>query len=200
MTRTLSSGMTTAVQAETGELLYLFELAFQTTTARFATTSHDVRWGAAMFTAVGGALHFELISESGDLSAATVMLKLSGVDRAAIAPALTERHVGRAVKVWLASFDATKKTVIATPVLVFSGLMNGPIDIEERAGDDDSRSEGTVDIKMSVMDRLGALDQHRGIRTNVASHQQFFAGDEFFSSVGEMVNLELPWGNPDVSS
>jgi hypothetical protein len=193
MTRSLSSGMTSAVTAESGELLYLFELAFQTTTARFSTTSHDVRWNAVTWTAVGGALVFEIISESGDLSASTVQLRLSGVDRTAIAPALSERHVGRTVKVWLASFDSTKKTIIATPVLVFSGLMNGAIDIEERAGED-GRSEGTVDIRMSVMDRLGALDQRRGLRTNPESHQQLFAGDEFFSSVGDMVNLQLPWG------
>lgn len=193
MTRSLSSGMTTAVTAESGELLYLFELAFQTTTARFSTTSHNIRWNAVTWTAVGGALRFELISESGDLSAATVALRLSGVDRVAIAPALNERHVGRSVKVWFASFDATKKTVIATPIHVFSGLMNGPIEIEERAGVD-GRSEGSVDISMSVMDRLGALEQKRGLRTNMASHQQLFAGDEFFSSVGDMVNLQLPWG------
>lgn len=193
MTRSLSAGMTTAVTGESGELLYLFELAFQTTTARFSTTAFNISYNAVTWTAVGGALRFEIISESGDLSASTVQLRLSGVDRAAIAPTLSERHVGRAVKVWLASLDTAKKTVIATPVLEFSGLMNGAVDIEERSGPD-GRSGGTVDIAIHVMDRLGALEQHRGLRTNIASHQQLFPDDTFFASVGDMVNLQLPWG------
>lgn len=191
--RPLSIDMAAALAAESGELLYLFEFAFQSTTARFATTSHDVAWGGVTFTAIGGALVFDLISESGDLSASGVQVRLAGVDQSAVAPALTERYVGRNVRVWLASFDATKKTIVATPVLVFSGLMNGAIEIEERAGSD-GRSGGTVDIRMSVTDRLGALDQRRGIRTNKESHQHLFPGDEFFSSIGEMVNLQLPWG------
>jgi hypothetical protein len=194
MARSLTAGMSAALASESGEFCHLFELAFQTTTARFTTTSHDVAWGGVTWTAVGGALRFEVITESGDLSAATVQLRLSGVDRAAVAPLLAERHVGRKVNVWFAAFDATKKTLVSVPVLVFPGFMNGAVEIEERAGSDDSRSEGTVDLRMSVMDRLGALEQTRGLRTNPASHQQLFADDTFFASVGDMVNLQLPWG------
>lgn len=192
MSRTLTAGMATAIAAERGEIVHLFELAFSGGTVRYATSSANVSWGGHSWIAIGGALYFEPVQESGDLSAASVNLVLSGVDQGIVAIMLAQNYIGRAAKVYLGHLDPTTAAVIADPLLIFSGLLNGGFTVREVRGQDVGGT-GTCEVIARCVDRLAELDQRKGFQTNMTSHNAVHAGDRFFEYVDQLASKKLVW-------
>lgn len=191
MSRTLSVGMQTAVAAENGEFIHFIELAFSSATKRLSTGVVDMAWNSETWEAVGGALAVDTITETPDLSAGAIDLTLSGVDQAILAVLLSELYVGRTVKVWLAHLNPAAGTIIADPVLMFSGYMNGGWTIEENRPTDGSF--GTVTVKGRCVGRLAGLDLRKGIQTNLTSHQAIHPGDLFFTHTQSLASQPIIW-------
>jgi hypothetical protein len=81
-------------------------------------------------------------------------------------------------------------TVLADPLLLFSGFMNGGFQLEESAEFD----QLTATIGCRVTSRLAMLTNRRGIKTNLESHGRLFLGDRFFEHVPQIANADILWG------
>lgn len=192
MVRALTSGMSNAAAAERGEIVHLFELAFSGGTVRYATSSANVGWGGFTWTAIGGNLRFEPVTESGDLSASSVDLILSGVDQAIVAIILAQGYIGRAAKVYLGHLDLATALVVADPLLVFSGLLNGGFSVREQRSQGVGEA-GTCEVTARCVDRLAELEERRGFQTNLTSHNAVHSDDKFFEFVDQLATKKLVW-------
>jgi len=196
MARVLTSGMQTAVAAQVGAVVHLIELQFAGGTLRYCTAGKDITTTtpAATWVAAGGVLDIGVVQEGIDLSGQAVEVSLSGVDLTVIALLLSDKYVGRICRIYIAHVDEATGTIIADPLLNFSGLMNGAFRIEEQR-DERGEQMGSVKITTRFSDPFGALEQVRGIQTNVESHQAVFSGDTFFAFAPVMPERRLRWGD-----
>lgn len=192
MARPITSGMQTAISSESSTLCHFLEFQFSGGTTRLTTAPHDISWNGFTWTGIGGALSFEQVQESQDINASGVKMILSGVNQSILTILLQQFYIGRVVQIWLAHFDANG-AIIADPLLLFNGKMNGGFEIEESH---DEKMPGTVTILANMTDRLADLEQRNGIQTNLDSHQRLFSGDEFFEFVPDLASKVLEWPGP----
>lgn len=82
-------------------------------------------------------------------------------------------------------------TVVPSPVLIYSGFMNGGFELEETV--DFERPTATISAR--VTSRLAALTNRRGIKTNLESHQRVALGDRFFQHVPQLASASIVWGS-----
>lgn len=187
--RSLSSNMRTQIANEIASIFHFIEFQFSGATRRYTTAPHDVSWNSLMWTGIGGALRFELVQESTDLSGQGVDVVVSGVDQTILNVLLTEKYIGRVCKVWMAHLY-NNGTVVNDPLLIFFGRMNGGMTIDEKR---EEGRPGTVEIKARMMDRMGDMSQVRGMMTNVESHKKYFPNDEFFSYMTSLMGKKIKW-------
>jgi len=192
VTRTITSGMQTEIAAESATLFHFMELQFSGGTVYFTTAPHDVAWDSKTWQGIGGALGFDLVQESSDISAAGLDMIMSGVDQAIVSTILSQFYVGRVVKIWLSHLDSAG-AIVADPLLIFDGKMNGGFTIDEVVNEN---SPGSVTIKARIADRFSELDARKGLRSNLHDHNLIFPGDPFFEFVPSIANKNIKWGGP----
>ena len=196
MTRTLTASMVTAAQAAEGDLLHLISLAFSGGTLFLTTAPHDIVFSGDTYTAVGGHLGFDVVQESGDLTAQGVRITLDGVDQTVISPLLAQNYIGRTAKVYQAHMDSSG-ALVDDPVLLFEGLINSSFRVTESRDPD---AGGTVVVTTTIVSPLVSFRQQRGIRATLASHQHHFSGDTFFKHISTISARKVFWGRADVST
>src|SRR3990167_4516558 len=182
MGRTITAGMQTAIAGESSAIAHFIELQFSGGTIRLVTAPHDISWNSLTWVGIGGALSFDSVSESGDINAAGLIMSLSGVDQTILAALLGQFYIGRTVQIWLAHFD-TAGAIVADPLLLFNGKMNGGFEIEEARNQD---RPGTVTITSKLSDRISDLAIRKGLQMSLDSHQKLFATDTFFRFVADL--------------
>jgi|SRR3990167_2134233 len=192
MGRTITAGMQTAIAGESSAIAHFIELQFSGGTIRLVTAPHDISWNSLTWVGIGGALSFDSVSESGDINAAGLIMSLSGVDQTILAALLGQFYIGRTVQVWLCHFD-TAGAIVADPLLLFNGKMNGGFEIEESRNQD---KPGTVSISARMSDRLADLDFRKGVQMNPDSYKKVFSDDLFFDFISDLVGKKLNWGLP----
>lgn len=190
MTRTLTAGLQTAVAASTAEFVHLIELAFSGGTQRLSTGSADLSWNAQTWTAIGGVLELGAVEETSDLAGGTLELRLSGVTQTIIAILLSQKYINRTAKAWRAHLNSTLGTVIADPVLIFSGHMNAGYQWKETRPVDGLK---TCEITLRCTSQLASLEERRGFSTNPATHQSIYPTDRFFEHVGQLSKRPIVW-------
>lgn len=200
MPRTLTAGMASAIAADQGELAHLFALTLYnvgtgaTLTVRYTTAPYDLTWGGDVYTAVGGALSFDTITESGDLAAGGTQVTLSGVDQALLAVLLQYRFIGQPIRIYYGHLDLTTRQLVVDPLLAFDGFMNGGWTVKEkRPTTGASPAPGSVTIVGQIVSQLSLLDETRGIQTNLIAHQSYYPGDTFFQYVDQLAFLPITW-------
>ena len=190
--RGLTAGMLTAVQADTGEFFHLISLAFSTATTFLTTAANDVTWSGDTYTAVGGALHFDAVQEGLALQAQRVRLTMDGVDTTIIVDLLSQNFIGRTAKIYLAHFGSDG-TITADPYLLFSGVLNDRMEVEETF----DRKAGTCTVRTTITTPLTRFGEVRGIRSNEASHSHHFNGDTFFRHINGIAGRKIFWGGTE---
>lgn len=194
MTRTLTAGMQTAVAAQTGTIVYLFQIESSGGTLRLCTAPVDIAWDSQTWDGIGGTLAFGGIEETGDPSGQGVDLTLSGVDQTFIAVLLANHVRGHEVRIWLAHLS--DGDVVADPLEIFRGYQLADYRISETR----SREGGTVTVKTRVMSRLATLRNAVPVRTNPTSHNDMLkraglsTGDTFFQNVPGLGHQKINWG------
>ena len=199
--RTLESGVVTAIAAQTGNIFHFMQFDFwnSSTSAddiQYLTTApHNMSWDSKTWQGVGGALGFNVVQESVDLAGSGVDINVSGIDISTdysiINKILGRKYIGRLVRIWMAKLDANQ-LVLADPVLIFFGRMNGGFKIDEQRGEDGR--PGSVTITCRATDRMGDFSRVVGIQTNVSSHQKYYPRDRFFSFVSSLRSKSIKWG------
>ena len=192
MTRTIAAGMLTAIQSQSSEILHLIELQFSGGTTRITTASRDITFQSNVFTAVGGLLGIENVSESADQKGEGARLVLSGVDVSIISAILSQNYIGRLCNIWLVHLDAAGQ-IVANPIQFSPWLMNGGFEVDE----DRDSDGGTVTIRARVESPIARFGWARGIRNNLISHQRHVTGDTFFQNTPGI--KPVFWGRPQPS-
>lgn len=175
--------MLAALAAGTGEFFHFVSLDLSGGTTYLTNAPTNIIWNGHTWVALGGVFTFGAIPESSDLSSKQWELTIGGVGTAVIASFLEQQYLGRAVLAYMAELTP-EKAIVADPVLLFSGWMNGGWRLEEER-DEKGMALGTCTVVGLFSDRLSMLDQLRGIKANIGSQQQFFPGDNLYEPVGQ---------------
>lgn len=194
MTRTLTTAVATAASGAVAELCHLVSMAFDGGTAYMTTAAVDIAWNSQTWSAVGGALSFEAVQETGDLSAQGVKLRLDGISTATIASLIGDDYIGREANLYLAHID-TDGSIIADPILLFRGYMNESWVIRENV---DAQS---CVVETRFVSPLVKFEQMRGIRANLISHQSHptrngndYTADTFMRHIATIRETDIGWG------
>jgi hypothetical protein len=183
--------MTAAFALQRSEVVHLLSMEFSGGTVRLASSPHDISWDSQTWSAVGGAMMFEGVQETPDLSGQSVVFTLDGVSQVAIAAFLAEGYIGRLARLYRAHLD-TDGTIIPDPVTLFHGYMNSAWDVTETW--DEERGASSSTVKTTFTSPLVKFQQKRGIRADMTSHQRKYSGDTFFSHIAAIPDGDINWG------
>jgi len=191
MPRSLTSGMQTAVAAQTGTIIHFIELVTSGGTTRLTTAPVDISWDSQTWSGIGGVLLFSVATESSDGRQSGVEIEISAVDQTVIAAILNNHFRGRSIKIWMGHIDSNGD-VIADPVLLFGGFQNAGWRMAEMR--DEEGGGGVASVSTRAVPRTAELSQSSGIKCNITSHQQYFSGDTFFQNVPNIEGKAVHWG------
>lgn len=194
MPRNLTTAVKAAMEAPQGVAVLLFTFNFTGGTLNLTNAGVPITWNGTPFAALGGLLSYDGLAESGDLSSSALTVNVSGVDTTVINALLSQGYVGQSVFVWRAYLDMTTYQVIASPVELFAGYMNGGWTVEEDYPDP-RQGAGTCTIRMTCTSRVAMMDQKRGIQSNLGSHQSLYPQDQFFRYAGASIGQSMLWQN-----
>ncbi len=190
--------MKTALAAEEGYGdVWLLELVSSGGTLRFTSAPEDQLWNSNTWTAIGGHMEFEEVSESGDIRGQRVGLMLGGVDQTIVSVILGSDYRGYGCTLYFGQVLHSTGAVVDDPMAVFTGLLNEPWTVTEQQPDS---GPGTVAIRTTVVGELGVWETDAPCRTNLQSHQDMLdrAGlgvtDTFFKTVPDITGRRIKWG------
>jgi len=192
MSRTIDSGLLTAITGNSVEPYYAVELMFDTKTItgvdgdpvnvgplRLWTGLGNRTIGGETYTGTGSLLNIAAAEEVGDLSAKGMVLTLTGLASSIISIALQEPYQRRIAKVYLGEQSVT-------PVVeIFSGFMD-TMQISDEPE--------TSTIVLTIESKLVELERSRNWRYTDESHKARYSGDSFFSFVQSIQDQQVAWG------
>ncbi len=187
MSRTLTAPALAAIQAQRAELIHLLSMTFLGGTIRFTTGPNNVDWNGNTYSAAGGAMTFEAITETPDPSGQRLKIILDGVSLTAIAALLSQSYIGRLATLRRAWIDSGG-SIIADPAILFTGYLNTPWVVTE---DWDKR---WCKVETEIVSPLAVFNQVRGITADKTSHQRWFSTDTFFSHIVDKPEGDFGWG------
>lgn len=188
MSRNLSSGMQTAVEADVVRPIVLVQCAFDSGDLNLWNGIGDLTVNSVDYVGAGTLLGISEIAESSELQANGISVTLSGITDPLLAKARDEDYQGRELKVLLGAMDASNG-VISNPVIVFSGFMDTMVI-------NDSAETGTIVV--TVENRLIEFERTR-IRRYTAEDQKIdYPNDKGLEFVAEMQEKEIIWGRSGV--
>ena len=192
MSRTIDSGLLTALTGNSVEPYYAVELMFDTKSItgvdgnpvnvgplRLWTGLGNRTIGGETYTGTGSLLNIAAAEEVGDLSAKGMVLTLTGLASSIISIALQEPYQRRIAKVYLGEQSVT-------PVVeIFSGFMD-TMQISDEPE--------TSTIVLTIESKLVELERSRNWRYTDESHKARYSGDSFFSFVQSIQDQQVAWG------
>ena len=184
MSRVLSSGMESAVEADLVRPIVLVTCAFDSGDLNLWSGIGTLTVGSVDYVGAGTLLNIGEIAESSELQANGITVTLSGITDPLLAKARDEDYQGRELTVKLGAMDAAN-AVITSPVTVFSGFMDTML-IND--------SSETATIQVNVENRLIEFERTR-IRRYTAEDQKIdYPSDKGLEFVAEMAEKEIVWG------
>jgi hypothetical protein len=184
MSRTLSSAMQSAVEADLVRPIVLVTCAFDSGDLNLWNGVGTLTVSSVDYVGAGTLLNIGEIAESSELQANGITVTLSGITDPLLAKARDEDYQGRELTVKLGAMDAAN-AVITSPVTVFSGFMDTMV-IND--------SSETATIQVNVENRLIEFERTR-IRRYTAEDQKIdYPNDKGLEFVAEMAEKEIVWG------
>jgi hypothetical protein len=196
MSRTIDSGLLSALTGNSVKPFYAVELLFDVKTTTdvngdpidlgpmrmwtgLGNRTINVGGTNQVFTGVGALLNIAAAEEVGDLSAKGMVLTLTGLNSSIISLALQEPYQRRRAKVYLGEQGVN-------PVVeIFSGFM----DTMQISDDPESST-----VVLTIESKLVELERSRNWRYTDESHKARYSGDSFFSFVQSIQDQKVAWG------
>lgn len=185
MSRTLTSAMQTVATAEVVRPILLVQCAFDSDDLNLWSGIGDLTVDSVDYVGAGTLLSVSPVKESADLAANGMSVTLSGVTDPLISKARDEDYQGRELKIFLGAMDSAN-SVIADPVLIFSGFMD-TMSIQDSAD--------TATITVSVENRLIEFQRNRVRRYTAEDQKIDYPTDKGLEFVAEIAEKEIVWGN-----
>ena len=177
--------MLAEIAKEKVRMFHLVEFYFDSETIYFSMSYKDISWNGNTYLATGNLLNISDISEEVGLKVGAVSIKLSGVNQANIATALSEDYTDRPVKIYR-GFLSEGYLIISDPMLMFDGRIDSfslSEDIET----------GTSTLTWDVPSHWADFEKQSGRRCNMEDQQLYFPDDKGFDFTSEIVK-DLKWG------
>lgn len=125
MSRQMSSGMLTAIQAGLLRPAVFVQAQFLTGTVFIWTGYGTITWNSQNWSGIGDLLSISTIEEGATVDARGILISLSGINNSLLADCLQEFQVGAPVVVYLGLFNnASPPGLIDTPVVSWAGRMD----------------------------------------------------------------------------
>ncbi len=183
MSRTVTSGVATAIAAPHITACHLVEIQFGGGTVRVTDAPYNITWSGNEFTGLGHLGQIEPIRESAEAEATGLRFTLAGPVSAYLSLALQEPLQGDPVLVYVAFFDANHQ-IIADPVLEWSGRA-------DTMSVSDSADQST--ITLTAESRFADFARARERRFSDADQQAAYPGDKFFEFLPQMAEKTIIW-------
>jgi len=188
MSRSLTSGMVSAVTADLVRPILLVQCAFDSGNLNLWNGIGDLTVDSVDYVGAGTLLSVGEISETSELAANGMNLALSGVTEPLISKARDEDYQGRELKVLMGAMDDSN-SVIADPVIIFSGFMDTMV-INDGAE--------TATIQVSVENRLIECERNRVRRYTSEDQKIDYPNDKGLEFVAEIAEKEITWGRRNI--
>ena len=183
MSRDLTSGVQTAIEATQVQPFLLFEGLFSSGYVRMWSGYGDIVWDARTWIGVGNLMGISAVQETSEIQANGITVTMNGIPSELISLALQESEQGKSGKVYLGFLD--ESGVIADPTMIFEGKLDIPAIQEE--GD-------TSTISITYESRLINLQRSRESRFTNEEQQREYDGDLGCEFVPAMKEVTLTWG------
>jgi hypothetical protein len=183
MSRDLTSGVQTAIEATQVQPFLLFEGLFASGYVRVWSGYGDIVWDGRTWIGVGSLAGISAVQETAEIQANGISVTLSGVPSEFISLVLQESEQGKSGKVYIGFLDASG--IIADPYLAFEGKLDIP-SIQE-SGEDSL-------VTITYESRLIDLQRPRESRLTNEEQQREYVGDLGCEFVPAMKEVTLNWG------
>ena len=183
MSRNLSAGVISELNATEVQPFFLFEGAFIGGMVRTWSGIGDLIWNNQTWVGTGSLMQISPIDEDADTVANGAVITLSGVPVELVSLALASVRQGSNGKVYLGFFSAG--AVVADPILVFEGKLD--VSIIEEMGD-------SATVSISYESRLIDLQKPRENRYTDKDQQSRFPGDLGLAFVPSLQEKTINWG------
>lgn len=182
MSRGIGQSVITELAKDAFEMAHIITIDFSNK-VYLTNHAHDISYGSNTYSASAHILQISDANEVTGPNASTFTLNLSGVQQSFISILLSENYVDREVVVDMVVLDSSG-SVIGQPINIHNGRIDG-FSIK----DDNSTSQ----INLSVASHWADFSKQSGRRTNHASQQIHFAGDQGFEFAASTVK-DIKWG------
>lgn len=183
MSRNLTSGVQTAIEATQVQPFLLFEGLFSSGYVRMWSGYGDIVWDARTWTGVGSLMGISAVQETSEIQANGITVTMSGIPSDLISLALQESEQGKSGKVYLGFLD--ESGVIADPTMIFEGKLDIPAIQEDGE---------TSTISVTYESRLINLQRSRESRFTNEEQQREYPEDLGCEFVPAMKEVTLTWG------
>ena len=154
------------------------------------TSQVNITHDSNTYTSSGVFMNIADIREEASINTGAINLKLANASQTITNDLLTNGHIDKTVKVFLALLNDSA-AVIDTPFEIFQGTISG-MKIKESA-------KASI-VSLSVANHWAHLNQMTGRTLTDASQQRYFSGDKCFDFVNQ-IGKTIVWGTaPDYDS
>lgn len=186
MSRGLTAGMITQLNAARLQPIILFEGEFDTGTLRLWTGIGELSWNSLTWTGAGNLLAITPIEETRSTRAIGIGVSLNGISSEVISLVLAHARLKKVGTVYLGC--VANDAVVADPVIAYRGFLDVP-SIEDFG----ERCNITVTYESELID----LQRARIRRYTDNDLKLDYAEDNGFQYVAELQDKEVLWGgNP----
>lgn len=184
--RDMTASMITEVAKQKNEPFHLYDFYFDSGTIYLTDAGMNLTWSSNTYTNAGKALGFDAIEESVEVEVTEIQIHLTGVASDIISTVLTEDFIDRRVIV-RKGFLNSSGAIIADPVVIFDGRMDGPSLSEDPLA-------GTADIVVPAANHFVDFETTNGRRTNSTEQKKLFSTDKGFDFVPSLTDKVIRWG------
>lgn len=172
-----------AMQQPNVNMVLAAEFDFASGVSRVHTGVGEVLIDGNVYTGLGSLSDVGSVKEENSSSATQLQLTLSGLEPQLISIALNESSVNRKVRVFVAVFDDSIKTIAYN--LLFKGRITGASCV---MGDNSA-------ISFTVSNIFEFWSKGKPFRYTDESHTRRHPGDRFFRYIAQMAERSLYWGS-----
>lgn len=184
MTRALTAGMITELNAATCRPAIFFEAVFEAFTLRLWNGVGDISWNSQTWLGNGWFRSFVGPRETDDFARYNLEVVLSGIPDTMLALILGGSKQGASGKLWLGMLNASRQ-VIADPYLVYDGKLDIPI-VDEGASDSE--------ITLTYENEFTNTNRSTDFRWEPESQKIFYPTDRGFEYVTATQEWTGHWG------
>lgn len=185
MTRTVDATLKTEILKSQLRPIFFIDLDFSGGAVRAWSGYGDFSWDSKTWLGVGDLWSISPIEETEDLIANGLNVSLT-IKSSQISLAFNEHYQGRSAKLWMGAVNQSNHTIIGTPLLIYSGLM----DVMSITDDGE---QGRIDL--TIESRLSIGNRAKASRYTDREQQRLYPGDTGLRFVAGLQEKKIVWGS-----